>query len=213
MAMWTRLLAMGVVMAVSFQAQAVPLADLFNTGVDSGGLVLAPGLADPHYSIAASPATVISNHPAWLANDAVGTPGGSSWIGTVNPGATSVAPGLYSYTTTFDLTGLDPNTASITMLLAVDNSVNVLLNGNPTGISHAGFASFSGPMVLNSGFQAGVNTLQFDVTNAGTGPNPAGLRVEFTSATAALPVPEPVTASLVLFGAVILLGRRRRSAV
>jgi len=58
--------------------------------------------ADPHYLLTVSAqstspppplaATVIQNHPAWLANDAL-----SSWVGPVNPGTANVAAGEYRY--------------------------------------------------------------------------------------------------------------------
>ena len=82
-----------------FQAGTLPailgdpesLPTVFSTGVGPDGTVLAPGSADPHYWLTLSaqstppppaiPATVIQNHPAWLANDAQ-----SSWIGSCEPG-------------------------------------------------------------------------------------------------------------------------------
>ena len=53
---------------------------IFNSGVGTNGLVLTPGQLDPHYALVVSayssnppppaiPATVMQNHPAWLAND------------------------------------------------------------------------------------------------------------------------------------------------
>jgi hypothetical protein len=48
------------------------------------------------------------------------------------------------------------------------------------GSSAAGFASFT-PFTVNSGFIAGVNTLDFVVNNAPfAGTNPTGLRVEIS---------------------------------
>ncbi len=68
-------------------AERVALTSLFNSGVDSEGAALAPGAPDPHYLLTASAystppppaisATVMANHPNWLANTSV-----SRWIFT-----------------------------------------------------------------------------------------------------------------------------------
>ncbi|MFW6108656.1 MAG: PEP-CTERM sorting domain-containing protein, partial [bacterium] len=191
-----------------------------NTGVDDDGLVQAPGTADAHWLLTQSPhttppppavaATVIQNHPAWLGNDPVGAPG-SSWIGPVNPGTTNVAAGQYTYRTTFELDGAFlPETAILTLAFAVDNGVtDVLLNGQSAGIAAGGFGGFLGPYTIDSGFVAGLNTLDFVVTNAGTAPNPGGLRVEIGGTAL---VPEPATVSLLALGGLALLRRRRKKA-
>ena len=160
------------------------IATLFNTGVDENHNALSPGVPDPHYLLTVSaqstppppaiPATVIQNHPAWLANDSL-----SSWIGPVNPGTADVAPGEYRYRTTFDLTGFELSTAQILLSVAGDNRVNnVLINGVNTGIAFAGFTGFSPNYTLNSGFVAGTNTLEFVAVNDATTPNPAGFRAK-----------------------------------
>jgi hypothetical protein len=67
-----------------------------------------------------------------------------------------------------------------------DTGVDILLNGTSTGLSSAGFSSFT-PFSITNGFVTGLNTLTFKVDNAGTSPNPSGLRVEVTGlATAGL---------------------------
>ncbi len=159
-----------------------PIPTLFSTGLDPNGNVLAAGTADPHYlltlSAQGSPppppiaATVIQNHPAWLANDAA-----SSWIGPVNPGTANVAPGSYNYRTTFDLSGFDPRNVVVVFNVAVDNNLNdVLLNGVSAGINFGGFTAFSANFTLTNGFVSGINTLDFLTLNASTTPNPAGFR-------------------------------------
>jgi len=173
-----------------FQAGVLPLIlggvqslpTVFSTGLDANGMVLAPGSADPHYRLTLSaqgtppppaiPATVIQNHPAWLANDS-----GSSWLGPVNPGTTSVNAGDYNYETTFNLSGFSTNTASLTLSVAADNELtNVLLNGVSQPITYVGFASLSGLFTLTNGFVAGTNVLDFLTVNDGPGANPAGFR-------------------------------------
>jgi hypothetical protein len=160
---------------------------LFSTGLNTNGTPRAGGTPDPNYLLINSAhstppppaiaATVIENHPAWLANDA-----NSLWIGPVHPGTASVNAGNYDYQTRFDLTGFDHASAQLELLLAVDNDLTaVLLNGNNVGITHSGFAAFSSPRTIVSGFLPGQNTLEFRTFNAGTSPNPAGFRVRATA--------------------------------
>lgn len=190
---------------------------LYDTGVNDSNAVLAPGAADPHWSITASPAgpfaaaTVQANNSAWLANDAAGTVGGSSWISTVASGATNIAPGSYTFAQQFDLTGRDPGSAVIVLDIAVDNAIaDIFLNGISQGIVAAGFNGFSGPFVIDSDFLAGINTLSVVVNNTGTTINPGGVRIQVLQATANI-IPEPATALLSILG-VAMIGRRRRKA-
>ena len=96
---------------IATSALAVPI-ELFNTGVDSSGTVLADGASDPNYAILspAQQAVVINESEipgTWLDNDST-----SRWIWQTNTGdPTNVT---LTFRTTFDLTGLDPNTAEIT---------------------------------------------------------------------------------------------------
>src|SRR5207253_5757643 len=127
--------------------QSIPT--LFSTGVDDSHNALSPGVPDPHYLLTVSAqstpppppiaATVIQNHPAWLANDAL-----SSWIGPVNPGTANVAPGEYRYRTAFSLSDFDAATAQIMLSVATDNRLNdLLLNGASRGLSFVAFDRFS----------------------------------------------------------------------
>jgi hypothetical protein len=164
-----------------------PLPTVFSTGVGPDGTVLAPGSLDPHYRLTLSaqstppppaiPATVIQNHPAWLANDSQ-----SSWIGPVNPGTANVNAGPYNFETTFNLAGFSLATVALSLNLAVDNGLtNVQLNGVSQPISFEGFASWSGTYPLTNGLVAGTNTLDFFTLNYdGPGPNPGGFRAKLT---------------------------------
>lgn len=176
---------------------------VFDTGVDGAGNVLAPGTADPHWSIVQvpagssfrppAPAVVAWPHPAYLANDPVGRPG-SSWIAPSQDTDGFHAPGTYVYRTTFDLTGLDPSTASLAGSFATDNSVqDVLVNGVSLGVSGGSFQGFFVSFTATSGFQDGVNTLDVLVLNAGGSANPHGLRVRIDG-TADPAVPADTTA-------------------
>ena len=163
-----------------------PVPTVFSTGVGADGTVLPPGSADPHYLLTLSAqsvqpppptaATVIQNHPAWLANNTQ-----SSWLGPVNPGTANVAGGDYNYRTTFSLAGFNPATAALTMSVGADNRLtNVLLNGVSQPITFVGFSSMSGNFTLTNGLVAGVNTLDFFTVNDTTSPNPAGFRVNLS---------------------------------
>ncbi|TMP98937.1 MAG: lamin tail domain-containing protein, partial [Verrucomicrobia bacterium] len=186
--------------ALFYTGAAVPpagdreaISTLFDSGVDDAHKALVPGAADPHYLLTVSAqgtppppsiaATVIQNHPAWLANDAL-----SSWIGPVNPGTSDVAPGEYRYRTTFSLSGFDPSTAQVVLKVAADNRVNnLLLNGAGRAISFAGYADFSPNFSIGDGFVTGANTLEFVTANDSTSPNPAGFRVKLTGTAQSIP--------------------------
>ena len=88
----------------------------------------------------------------------------------------------------------------------------MFLNGVDTGSGVVGFAALV-PFSINSGFQAGLNTISFAVVNdPGASPNPTGLRVEIDSATAQL-TPEPASFGFMGLGlaAIGIVGRRLRS--
>jgi uncharacterized protein (TIGR03437 family) len=75
------------------------------------------------------------------------------------------------YRITFSLADLNPSTTTLTLSLAADDYVDVLLNGQ-TVFTHPSTSMWSSPasFVVNSPFVAGTNTLDFLVSNAGGGP-------------------------------------------
>jgi len=188
---------------------------IFNTGVDDTATVLAPGSIDPHWSIVSgadvtgtNAYTVTEVPSAWYASP-TGATSTASWIAP-NPDQSTVDSlsnpfSTYDYQTTFDLTGFDPTTASITGVFSTDNNLtDVLINGISTGITSdfSGFGSVN-PFSITSGFQSGVNTLDFILVNGDDSDNPAGptgLIVDSAVGTAQpLAAPEPGVISLVLF--------------
>jgi hypothetical protein len=196
-------------------AFAAPVTGLFNSGVDGTGtaLVGGDGTVDAHWTLVSGPgvgspvSAVTYKHPAYFADDAV-----SRWISVSSIGGPSA--GNYVFQTTFDLTGFDPLATSVGYRCATDNALNgVTLNGGAVGGDCDGFGGFSGFSTISSGFVAGVNTLQFTVTDLGS---PMGFRVEFNSSTRELEaVPEPSTILLSsgAFGALVLLRKRFRRSV
>ncbi len=161
------------------------LPGLFNTGVNTNGAVLTSGARDPHYIITAAAqgpvntnAIVMVNNTAWLANDTA-----SSWIGVVSSGAANANAGGYNYQTTFSLKGFLLGTVQLNSLVGADDALtNVFLNGLPSGLASTGFAAYSPPLALNSGFVDGTNTLEFRTVNGGTSPNPHGFRAVLSGA-------------------------------
>ena len=199
------------VLGLAPAAHAVAIA-LSNTGLG------AEGSAEPNYTLTSSPCASASCGgvfvaitdgypiPPWIANNAA-----SKWIKPQGGAVDDDPDGDYTYRTTFDLTGLDPTTASITGQWATDNAggdilVNGISTGYATGIqSYLAFSAFS----ISGGFVAGLNTLDFLVNNDPCPcNNPSGLRVEMTGTAAA--VPEPSTLLLMGAGVLVLLGRSRR---
>src|SRR6185312_11088667 len=105
---------------------------LFNTGVDGTGALLANNEVDAHYTITASADpdfpgpdafTLLPGFPVgpWLAEGPL-----SRWIAPQADQSTGNQPGSYTFTTTFDLTGLDVASAQISGQITADNSVTAV---------------------------------------------------------------------------------------
>ena len=159
-------------------AQTVAIPGLFNTGVDAAGTAtLANGSQELHYTIIAGPpgftstAFVLNNqlsgtyfqspNSKWIWQTAAGTPGSAT----------------FTFRLTFNLTGLNPATASISGDWGTDYNGFIQLNGGAesfalTGSNTANFST-SHAFSFNSGFVAGINTLDFVVTDTGQ-PGAAG---------------------------------------
>ena len=182
--------------------------------INNTGLA-APGAVDPNWTIT-SPAgsafvTVVDGFPIgpWLANTAA-----SSWVQPSGGSVDEHAAGTYTYQTTFSLAGLNAGTAQLNFRAAVDNDIAaVRLNGNVVGFTYSGFGAFSSLFAVTNAawFNAGVNTLQFDVVNA-VGPplNPTGFRVEISGTAAVTTTPEPSTLLMAAPALLALALRRRR---
>lgn len=171
---------------------------LYNTGVDNAGVALTDNAIDTHYTVDGGTAFVATSAGGYPIGPWLGDSTTSAWI-TPSTNTNGNFGQTYAYQTSFDLTGIDLSTASISGRWASDDPVTqVRLNGvtvpSLSGGSYASWVNFS----LTSGFQSGINTLAFDVLNSGGGPT--GLRVEFTDTHFAAAVPEPESYALVLAG-------------
>jgi hypothetical protein len=165
--------------------------ELFNTGVDNSGALVAGGTVDLHYRLLSTPDPQNPGPAAYVLYDGWPVTNGvymlngpnSKWISSklIDPVLRDGSPGgAYIYRTTFILDTTDPNTAVLSGKAAVDNNiVDILINGVSTGITNiTGFNQFMSFKITN-GFVSGLNTLDFVVTNiVTTGYNPEALRVE-----------------------------------
>ena len=196
-------------------AYAAAIPGLVNTGAG------APGTIDQNYSLTVIAGDTYSDgayvsedsqvRGEWLPNN-----GTSKWITPTNYASGSLDPystGQYIYSLAFTLTAEQAAGASFHARYAADNEVSVYLNGQfiSSGASFGAWTDFG----ANSGFQAGVNGLQFLVANyAQESGNPTGLRVEFLESSAPGVVPEPETYAMLLGGLALLgaVARRERRA-
>jgi len=199
-----------VLLAVIASGVARPAAaasiSLFNTGVDAIGTPLSGGSSDPHWTVISGPG-ITTPQAAVVVNDQ--SPSGryaqdpnSPWIWANASGIAGLGS-PYDFRLTFDLTGLNPSTATISGSWGVDNDGSILLNGStPMGSgaltlgggdvrdNYSTFHNFS----ITGGFVSGINTLDFLATDLGV---VGGLNVNSLVGTASASAnPEP--SSLVL---------------
>ncbi len=200
---WTAVAALATVLVVGTNASAVPIT-IYNTGVDDSNTVLANAAIDPHYTLIASddgsylgPNALVINTPVplgWQGNTLT-----SKWIAPRADqgvmGGDSL--GSYIYRTTFDLTGNNPATATLTGNWATDNIGVIFLNGVYAGVTNLAGPSVFTAFSISGGFVPGVNKLDFLVVNNGTTANPTGLRVEISGS---VNIAEPASAVLASVG-------------
>jgi hypothetical protein len=137
-------------LVLSLVISAAPVFAATFTVNNTGGA--APGVIDPNWMVGAGQAFVTDDggfpFNVWLTNSV-----SSNWIfpqPSYTSNQTDAPDTSYSYSTMFDLTGLNESTASITFLVAVDNALtDVLVNGMSTGLSYGSFAAFSDPFVAS----------------------------------------------------------------
>jgi hypothetical protein len=190
--------------------------------LSSTGAGLAAEALDPHYEMSAGPEgsgnlyvvrTDGFPFPPWVANQGTSVqwiaPKSDYRFGQTDP------PGIYLYRTTFDLTGFIPSTAILTGEWASDDCGEIWLNGFRTWQESGpppGCSASMHPFTITTGFNPGINTLDFTVTNLES--SPTGIIVSISGT--ASQVPEPATLTLTLLGFDLagfwLLLRRNRKA-
>jgi hypothetical protein len=212
-------------LAASASANTVSLG-VFSTG-NNGATLLTAGTADSSYLITSQPAgtngntlpyspIVTDNNPTgWLPDSTSFSQTASKWVAPQEGGSHSDPAGVYDYTTSFDLTSNDIlSTGNLIFTASADNDFQVFFNGTLIGGStgNTAYTQFWGPFTITSGFQDGMNTLLFVVTNAAGTATPTGLNVSVSNDTIDT-VPEPsAVASFsiagLMLGGLLLRGRR-----
>lgn len=167
---------------------------VFSTGVLTPANPAPAGSVDPHYTLTASadpafpgPAARVADEASspigpWVLNDQF-----SKWISPRADASNSNSPGVYRYRTTFDLGLGSAGSAALAIRWAADNAARVYLNGVlVTALLDPGnFRRMNEALILEN-FKAGLNTLEFEVTNLDLGgPSPQGLRVQIVGAQSA----------------------------
>lgn len=197
--------------SVTLTTQAVPISGLYNTGLNGSGTYLATGQPDGNYSVIASPAgsfvPVATDDTIWPLVAGPWVPNNPTFSRWISPRANSGGPaGNYVYRTTFNLpANANLSTAMIGGVWGTDDpGTDIRINGFSTGQLSAGFTSLV-PFSITSGFNFGLNTLDFYLTNAG---GPTGLRVDRIQGKYDF-IPEPGTFLLAALGLGGMLVRRR----
>lgn len=199
--------------------------DIFSTGVDSSGNLLPNGSIDPHWTvqtesydtndhgITATGGAFLTDYNgasfvgsyAYLPTAFPGGAGGYN-LDTPTAGVIAWSPNneggyvAYTYRTTFDLS--DPTSAQIVLTVVADDDAELALNGVLIPSTYM-FRSGPETFTLDSGFVAGVNTLDVVSYNEG---GAGGIMVTVDSTAA----PEPATFALLATGLLGLLAVRRR---
>ena len=156
---------------------------VFGTGMSAAGIRLSGGAVDPNFQgvstnfPASSNAVVASTVPAgWLAN---ASSTGSQWIAPASDPSGSAA-GMYVYRLAFATPCAG---ATVTGRFAAATSATVWLNGANTGLATSANGYTNWTALALGGLAAGLNTLEFHVTNSPPvpgRPSPTGLRVELS---------------------------------
>ena len=208
-------------MAGSLSANAI--------AINSTGSGLGSGTTDPNWTysppygnstltgqaVVLSPGNYFSG---WTTSDP-----NAKWISTCDAIATLSCiestpnnPVVVTYSTTFNLTGLDPSTAVLNIQYTGDDTLGaVRLNGvTEQDLNAGGLWGSLNSLTINSGFIAGLNTLSFDVTN--TDNFYEGILVDVTGTAAPIsssgpPVPEPATFGLISAAFAGVIASRRFS--
>lgn len=166
--------------------------------IHNTGKGLVPGDEDPHWRISAGPKCAAYDGPQfavvsdadyrYLANDRER----SQWLSVSNPARPGVPPStVFTFETTFDLTGFDVSTVTAAAQVIADNGVRaVRVNGHPLPLAKWNlnerdqyFNRFV-TVEIREHLAPGLNRVEFDVWNgvdrySPNEPNPVAIRVEW----------------------------------
>lgn len=185
------LMAAGVLFAFVNQSSGDDIPGLYGTGVLDNGTPAPEDTYDVHYIFASSP--LASERPgvymtvgychntfgSYMTNGPL-----TQWIGPGTQPCLYVI-GTYVYRTTFDLTGLIPETARISgrWCAEASDTGRILLNGTQmVSVTHFQNPGVLVPFAITNGFLSGTNALDFEIGNytPSVSTDPTGLRVEIS---------------------------------
>lgn len=163
-------------------ANIIPIANtgqnVNSTGHDSSYTILSNTIIEPPATSPVTGAAFVVTMPPYAPQYWLTVPG-SKWIAPdidQSNDRNGCCVGVTKYQTSFSLTdangvALDPSTVKVVLTLLADDSVDIYLNGTASAnhVYSGGVYSQAATIVLTKGFQAGVNTLEFDVNNNGLG--------------------------------------------
>lgn len=185
--------------------------------IPGSGQGLQIGDEDPYWRLVSVPegspyvvprqAVVTAEDPRYASNE----PDRSQWISLAADCPRVAANDVYTFETSFDLSGFDCSTVRIQCQVLADNGVRaVRLNGNPIEldpwVDNARMQKFEKSefraIAISNGFVPGNNVVEFDVWNGGERghsrvlavPNPTAIRVEWHAFGEILLTPDAVTA-------------------
>ncbi len=152
------------------------------TGVGAGGVVLADGQIDPHWSVKDADGAALTSY---IKTDALGYEGYwmvpsatskfiSPFVDTVDP---APAGGTFTYTTTFALGAeVDLSQVQLVVRYASDNAMTgITVNGQAVASVAAGSYSAFESVTVTTPFIRGKNSVALTVANTG---GPTGMRAE-----------------------------------
>jgi hypothetical protein len=177
--MYSKLLILSLLFAAVL-SNPIPIS---STGVNGGSFISAYS-TDPNWKVEFPDGNIIQaivvDHNT--ANDVYWyVPSSYQWISVQGDqdysDTSNMEVGYFVYTSTFDLTGLDPTSASLSGNFVADDFVAVVfLNGNEIGFPNGGYGGETG-YSINSGFVSGINIISFYAYNQG---GPAGFGASFS---------------------------------